>query len=441
MKLCKPLTFLFFFFFLQSIHDACLCILPNTSLSFSRALTMPVSPASLLCLFLLLLCGLLGGWVLSICPTVCSCSHGHRVVDCSSRGLTKLPPGLQHNIHFLNLSFNSLQHLENQLTHYAHLRTLDLSYNRLETLPPALPRSLWDMRVAGNHLRLLDKNDTAYHWNLKVLDLSDNELERVVFINNTLPSLKALNLSHNRFWTVPTNMPHNLESIDLSHNYLMQILPGSLDRLPRLAKFYLHANRFSWLYDGIFDKLMGLEVMTLGDNPWACEEEENITKLLTWAEQTRATILGCPCYTRPICGQTHQATPGREWHSALFTEPPLWVNSRGEEYNGQSPARTAEITSSSQVKSALFETGIYQDKRGVNESGDLMRFAWTSPTSFDSFSTHTSTTPSPESLTKRPKVANSNPAANRNKCRGLVIGTQQTVALTVLVLTTAFNNF
>ncbi|XP_031179661.1 oligodendrocyte-myelin glycoprotein [Sander lucioperca] len=401
-----------------------------------RAPAMPVCSASLLCLFLLLLCGLLGGWVLSICPTVCSCSRGHRVVDCSSRGLTKLPPGLQHNIHFLNLSFNSLQGLESQLTHYAHLRTLDLSYNRLETLPPALPRSLWDIRAAGNHLRLLDKSDTAYHWNLKVLDLSDNELERVVFINNTLASLQALNLSHNRFWTVPTNLPHNLESIDLSHNYLMQILPGSLDRLPKLAKFFLHANRFSLLSKGIFDKLVGLEVLTLGDNPWACEEEENITKLLTWAKQTRATILGCPCYTRPICGQTHQATPGREWHSALFTEIPLWVNSRVEGHDGQSPARIAEVTSSYQAKSALFETGIYQDKRGVNESGNHRVFVWTSPTNFDSFSTHTKTTASPLSSTKKPKAANS-----RNKCHRLLIDIQQTVTLTILAMMTAFNTF
>ncbi|XP_044209397.1 oligodendrocyte-myelin glycoprotein [Thunnus albacares] len=396
------------------------------SKSKAVALTMPASAA---CLLLLLLCGLLGGWVLSICPPVCSCSRGHRVVDCSSRGLTKLPPGLQHNIRFLNLSFNSLQGLDNQLSHYAHLRTLDVSYNRLESLPPALPRSLWDLRAAGNHLRSLDKNDTAYHWNLKVLDVSDNELERVVFINNTLPSLQTLNLSYNRFWTVPTNMPHNLESIDLSHNYLVQILPGSLDRLHRLTQFYLHANRFSWLSEGIFDKLRGLQLMTLGDNPWACEEEENITRLLRWAERSHATVLGCPCYTRPICGQAHLATPGGEWHSALFTEPPLWVNSDGEEHDAQSPARTAEATSSYQAKSALFETGIYQDKRGVNESGDHMVFVWTSSTSFESFSTHTSTTARPQSSTKKPKVANS-----RNKGRGLLCETQQTVTLTIVVM-------
>nr|XP_020474728.1 oligodendrocyte-myelin glycoprotein [Monopterus albus] len=390
---------------------------------------MPACSASLLCLHLLLLCGLLGGWVLSICPSVCYCSRGHRVVDCSSQGLTKLPPGLQHNIRFLNLSFNSLHGLDSQLSHYVHLRTLDLSYNRLVSLPPALPRSLWDIRAAGNHLRSLDKNDTAYHWNLKILDLSDNELERVVFINNTLPSLQALNLSHNRFWTVPTNMPHNLESIDLSHNYLVQILPGSLDRLPRLAQFYLHANRFSWLPEGVFDKLMGLEVITLGDNPWACEEEENITRLLRWAEQTRSTIFGCPCYTRPICGQTHLAKPGREWHSALFTEPPLWVNSR-EGHDGQSPVRTAEATTSYQVKSALFETGIYQDKRGVNDSGDHGVLVWASSTGFDSFSTHTSTTAHPQSLTKKPKVANSKSKGHRQFTETL-----PTVILTILVMT------
>lgn len=329
-----------------------------------------------------------------------------------------------------------MQGLDSQLSPYAHLRTLDLSYNRLESLPPSLPRSLWDIRATGNHLRTLEKNDTAFHWNLKVLDLSDNELERVVFINNTLPSLQALNLSHNRFWTVPTNMPHNLESIDLSHNYLAQILPGSLDRLPRLAKFYLHANRFSWLSEGIFDKLKVLEVITLGDNPWACEEEENITRLLRWAEQTRATVLGCPCYTKPICGQSHMTTPGRELDSAMLTESPPWVKSRGEEHVGKSSGRTAESTSSYQEKSVLSETGLYQDKRGVNESEDHMAFVWTSSTSFDSVSIHTKTTASPRSSTKKPKVINS-----RNNGQGLLIQFKKTVTLTVLVMTTALNIF
>lgn len=327
----------------------------------------------------------------------------------------------------------SFQGLDGQLSHYAHLRTLDLSYNHLKSLPPALPKSLWDIRAAGNQIRSLDKNDTAFHWNLKVLDLSANELERVVFINNTLLSLQALNLSHNRFWTVPTNMPHNLESIDLSHNYLLQILPGSLDRLSRLAQFYLHANRFSWLFEGIFDKLTGLEMITLGDNPWACEDEENITKLLRWAEKTRATVLGCPCYTRPICGQSHLTTPGREWQSALFTEPPLWVNSRGEEQEAQVPARTTETTPNHQAKSPLVETGIYQGKKGMTESGGHI---WASSTSLDSLSSHTSTIAHPKSSTKKPKVTKS----HNEGCK-LLIETQQTVILSIVIMTTAYTTF
>lgn len=256
----------------------------------------------------------------------------------------------------------------------------------------------------------------------------------MVFINNTLPSLQALNLSHNRFWTVPTNMPHNLESIDLSHNYLAQILPGSLDRLPRLTKFYLHANRFSWLSEGIFDKLTVLEVITLGDNPWACEEEENITRLLRWAEQTRATILGCPCFTKPICGQSHMTTSWRELHSALLTETPPLVNRRGEEHVSKSPGRNAEITSSYHAKSALFETGLYQDKRGVNESVDNIMFVWASSTSSDGVSIHTKTTTSPRSSTKKSKVANS-----RNNSRGLFIQVKKKFTLSVLVMVMAFN--
>ncbi|KAF7219377.1 oligodendrocyte-myelin glycoprotein isoform X2 [Nothobranchius furzeri] len=373
-----------------------------------RASTMPQCSVSFI---LLLLWGLLGNWVLCICPSVCSCSRGHRVVDCSSRGLTKLPTGLQHNIRFLNLSFNSLQGLDSQLSHYAHLRTLDLSYNLLETLPPALPRSLWEILAAGNHLRSLDKKDTAFHWNLKLLDLSYNELEKVVFINNTLLSLRSLNLSYNRFWTAPTNMPHNLECIDLSHNNLVQILPGSLDRLPRLAKFYLHANRFPWLSDGVFNKLTGLEVITLGDNPWACEEEDNIARLLNWAEQTRAAVLGCPCHTKPVCGQTYWVAT----NSSLFTEPLLWVNGRAERHDSQSPAMY----------------NIHPDKRSLSESGDHVMLVWAS-TSSHSFYQHTSTTAHPPSSAKPPRVTDSEP---RNHAALIKI---QMVTLPAVVMAAAF---
>ncbi|KAI4896612.1 hypothetical protein NFI96_008470 [Prochilodus magdalenae] len=320
---------------------------------------MPASTAA--SLLLLLLCA---GSVLAICPPMCSCGRGHRVVDCSARGLSLLPDSLQHNIHFLNLSHNRLQDLDGRLSHFGHLRTLDISHNHLRHLPDGLPRALWDIHASANHIRQMEKNDTAYHWNLQSLDLSNNQLERVVFINNTLPNLRALNLSHNKFWTVPTNMPHNLEVVDLSHNFLSQILPGSLDRLPRLSQFYLHANRFASVSEDVFNQLEALQLLTLGDNPWACEDEENITHLLNWVQQTPAKVLGCPCYIRPTCGEVHLVT-SRTWHSASYTEPPLGTDTRD---SGHRPAIQV-VTSGYLSKSALLNLPFNRSIGNVSGAG------------------------------------------------------------------------
>ncbi|XP_029375698.1 oligodendrocyte-myelin glycoprotein-like [Echeneis naucrates] len=264
----------------------------------------------------------LGLHVLAVCPPMCTCSRSHREVDCSWRGLRQLPDGLQHNMRSLNLSHNRFHNLDGQLTMYTHLRILDLSHNRLSHLPTGLPRSLWQLHASSNRLHLLDKNDTVYQWNLRMLDLSNNKLERAIFINNTLISLCTLNLSYNHFWTLPTNMPLHLEVIDLSHNLLVKVLPGSLDRLPRLTHFYLHANRFSTLPFGVLDKLTSLRIITLGDNPWDCHLYADITYLLSWTQHSPARVLGCPCHTQSVCGGVRPGKTGG-WHFASYNLPPL----------------------------------------------------------------------------------------------------------------------
>ncbi|XP_015246935.1 PREDICTED: oligodendrocyte-myelin glycoprotein-like isoform X1 [Cyprinodon variegatus] len=283
------------------------------------ALSKLILNEALLELVLVLLLGLR---VLAVCPSMCSCSRSHREVDCFRKSLRELPDGLQHNILSLNLSHNRPLHLDGRLTSYTHLRVLDLSHNRLRRLPEALPRSLWELHASFNHIQLLDKNDTVYQWNLRILDLSNNKLERVIFINNTLTNLRMLNLSHNHFWTLPTNLPAHLETVDLSHNLLGKVLPGSLDRLPRLSHLYLHANRFSSLPFGVLDKMISLRVITLGNNPWACHLYADVDYLQSWTQSTSVLVLGCPCHTQPVCGGTHTSRTGG-WNLDSFILPPL----------------------------------------------------------------------------------------------------------------------
>ncbi|XP_034539332.1 oligodendrocyte-myelin glycoprotein-like isoform X2 [Notolabrus celidotus] len=282
----------------------------------------------------------LGLQVLAVCPSMCTCSHSHREVDCSWRGLRQLPVSLQHNIHSLNLSHNRFHNLDGQLSTYTHLRFLDLSHNRLSHLPTGLPRSLWNLYASFNRLQLLDKNDTVYQWNLRMLDLSYNKLERAIFINNTLINLCMLNLSHNHFRTLPTNLPAQLETIDLSHNLLVKVLAGSLDRLIRLTHFYLHANSFASLPYGLFDKLVSLKVITLGDNPWDCHLYADVAYLLSWSQRTPVHILGCPCHTQPVCGELRPSRTGG-WHFASYNLPPLAASAQDQ---GSMPPEEASVT-------------------------------------------------------------------------------------------------
>lgn len=241
-------------------------------------------------------------------------------MDCSGRNLTTLPPGLQENIIHLNLSYNHFTDLHNQLTPYTNLRTLDISNNRLESLPAQLPRSLWNMSAANNNIKLLDKSDTAYQWNLKYLDVSKNMLEKVVLIKNTLRSLEVLNLSSNKLWTVPTNMPSKLHIVDLSNNSLTQILPGTLINLTNLTHLYLHNNKFTFIPDQSFDQLLQLQEITLHNNRWSCDHTQNITYLLKWMMETKAHVIGFPCSKQvsSLKEQSMYPTPPG-FTSSLFT--------------------------------------------------------------------------------------------------------------------------
>ncbi|NXG81283.1 OMGP protein, partial [Baryphthengus martii] len=275
--------------------------------------------------------------VLGICPSNCTCSGNDRNVDCSGRNFTVLPHGLQDNITYLNLSFNQFVDLDHQLTRFTNLRTLDISNNWLKNIPAHLPKSLWELYAINNNIKVLQKLDTAYQWNLKVLDVSRNMVERAVLINNTLSSLKFLNLSSNKLWTVPTNMPYNIETVDLSNNFLSQILPGTLVRLQHLTSLYLHNNKFTYIPDKAFDQLFQLQVVTLFNNPWSCSDKQNIPYLLKWVEGTAARVVGAPCANQSVLWISATPTPA----APTATDPSLMIKGMKAADKATSPVAVA----------------------------------------------------------------------------------------------------
>ncbi|KAM5181828.1 oligodendrocyte-myelin glycoprotein [Mantella aurantiaca] len=290
--------------------------------------------------FLILLCSVPN--IFSLCPLKCSCIMKNRNVDCSGSSLTALPHGLQDNITHLNLSYNQLSDIDHHLSRFTSLRFLDLSHNLLNNLPSHLPRSLWELYASNNSIKVLHKLDTAYQWNLKVLDISKNSLQRTVFINNTLISLQLLNLSYNQLWTVPTNIPSNILTIDLSNNSLIQILPGTLVRMPKLQKLYLHNNRFTYIPTNAFDHLTHLTEITLYNNAWSCKDIQDMNYIMSWVKENN-NVIGSPCANERYEITEQFSTEYEAQNEVTTADIPLFTTSHSLFLEAQEPKRYKKI--------------------------------------------------------------------------------------------------
>ncbi|XP_078082039.1 oligodendrocyte-myelin glycoprotein [Mustelus asterias] len=257
------------------------------------------------------------------CPSTCSCKQNDRYVDCSGKGLTELPENIQDNIISLNISHNSIKDLGDVLKNFNNMRFLDMSHNLLTHMPTEFPRALWEIYAVNNRIKVLKKEDTVSQWNLKKLDLSNNLIERAFLINNTLSSLKFLNFSGNRFWTVPTNMPYNLVTLDLSHNNLHSILPDTFHQ-DRLSELYLNNNRFTFIPNGTFDQLHSLQLITLYGNFWECNSQDSLFYLLTWIKMATANVVEKPCteeaqFVQKTASISYPSTMTSPSHTSAFT--------------------------------------------------------------------------------------------------------------------------
>jgi Leucine-rich repeat (LRR) protein len=156
------------------------------------------------------------------------------------RYLEELPP---HGIDLLEnweypqqvtsivLSNQELTEVPEWLVRYTKLRQLDLSYNQLTSLPQWLDEfdQLEELKLNANQLTLLPKVVPAH---LSWVNLSHNRLETLPKEWIGLPHLEWLDLSYNQLKQLPQNgwqMLSPLQELKLQHNRLTQLPEAMLD--------------------------------------------------------------------------------------------------------------------------------------------------------------------------------------------------------------------
>ena len=129
-----------------------------------------------------------------------------KFVNCSKRGLTRIPTTIPYNVQFLDLSTNSIKNLaEKDFKNYNRIQVLLIHSNCIGN---SQKRRFYCPDFKG----VLNKNSFRPLINLKLLDLSGNS-----------------------FVSLPPNLPKTLEYLDVSRTGLYQITKNSVNYLTRLA--------------------------------------------------------------------------------------------------------------------------------------------------------------------------------------------------------------
>ncbi|XP_030635751.1 decorin [Chanos chanos] len=231
------------------------------------------------------------------CPPECAC-YG-RVVQCSDKGIEKIPYGIPYNSRYILLMNNRIDSIQlDLLPEYIHLEFLVLSNNRLtdgaiegafegiqglkrlymdhnllQSVPTDLPSSLEELRLDDNQLSVMSEAAWGRCSNLMVLSLSNNSLGNLsdplpAGVLSSLGSLRTLNLNHNQLDSVPLQLPLSLQELYLRGNHIQRLPASVFQGQTKLLVLDLSVN---WLTDkglgkGVLAKASHLESLNLEGN-------------------------------------------------------------------------------------------------------------------------------------------------------------------------------
>jgi len=208
------------------------------------------------------------------------CLQSLKVLDMSYNRLVTLPARSLANwtqLEELHLQGNGLVSVDdNSLIGLASLRLINLAGNQLTSLPPGLLSSsaqhLAELYVSANGLTVLAPGLLSGLSKLLVLDLSENQLTASSFDPTTLSGLfrlAVLSLHNNRISRLDSTLFSdltNLQILRLDGNMLESLPEGIFGSLPHLHTLILSRNRLTRLDGQLMANLNSLSILALDNN-------------------------------------------------------------------------------------------------------------------------------------------------------------------------------
>lgn len=174
----------------------------------------------------------------------------------------------------LSLSNNSLGSVAESLPDgvllpLSKLRTLNLDYNLLASVPVGLPPSIRELYLRGNRIKRFFGGVFGGPSELTVLDLSSNRLTNKGLSEDSLLNathLESLNLGGNRLKQVPQHLPASLKTLNLEGNRIVAIKRATFSALKNLEHLGLARNKIFKVAPGAFKALPVLHQLDLCHN-------------------------------------------------------------------------------------------------------------------------------------------------------------------------------
>jgi Leucine-rich repeat (LRR) protein len=169
----------------------------------------------------------------------------------------------------LNLSYNQLTDLPPSLSECGLLTELDLSYNRLEFLPKSLMKltKLLTFHLHHNEIKEVDGKIITMFYDLKLLTLQYNHVRDLPKLFYSLKNIQFMDLSHNEINFLSDDIANFklLKEWNVSYNQLVYLPQTVGDLKEQLEIFEVHNNLLKELPDSIY-QLKKLHKLTLQNN-------------------------------------------------------------------------------------------------------------------------------------------------------------------------------